>query len=446
MAREHDVTISSVWATQANTNIPANPIPGFAYRRSDVGAGVIANGQGYTEIFDSALFNQMMWLLTSVGKTLCESGVMPFLYGQTYHRGAVALYTDYKLYQAQREIASGESPYPVPGDSDDWVEVMPPLYQGATAQQAGVKGLVPPALAGQEGMFLAGSGVWTSSSAIVPVGVILPFAGQVAPAGWLYCNGAAISRTAYADLFNAIGTAYGAGNGSSTFNLPDLRNRFAMGGGTMADRVANIGAGLPAITHTHSGTTASNGAHTHTATTASNGAHTHTANSAGAHTHSTDSQGNHTHTANSAGAHTHTRGTMEIKGQVLYTHESDLQANGAFTVNAYGGTRYGDHHNENVYNIDFQASRNWTGATSSAGAHTHTTTSNGAHTHTAQSAGAHTHSTTSAGAHTHTLTTASNGAHTHTMTTGNNSNINAIYGASSTVQPPAVKVNYIIKF
>lgn len=434
MARENDVTISSVWARQANTNIPANPIPGFAYRRSDVGDGVIANGQGYTEIFDSALFNQMMWLLTSVGKTLCESGVMPFLYGQSYHRGAVALYTDYKLYQAQREIASGESPYPVPGDSEDWVEVMPPIYQGATAQQAGIKGLVPPALAGQEGMFLSGAGVWTSSSAIVPVGVILPFAGQVAPAGWLYCNGAAISRTAYSALFNAIGTAYGAGNGTSTFNLPDLRNRFAMGGGTMADRVANIGAGLPAITHTHSGTTSNNGAHTHTATTSSAGAHTHTANSAGAHTHSAST--------NNTGAHTHTRGTMEITGTFGGCGYGDWTFpiySGAITVNKEArGTIGARDRWISTVDYSFTASKQWTGETSSAGAHTHTVT--------VESNGAHTHSTTSAGAHTHTLTTESNGNHTHTMTTGNNSNVNAIYGASSTVQPPAVKVNYIIKF
>lgn len=57
----------------------------------------------------------------------------------------------------------------------------------------------------------------------------------VAPSGWLPCDGAAISRSTYAALFTAIGTAYGAGDGSTTFNVPDLRGRFPVGLGTHAD-------------------------------------------------------------------------------------------------------------------------------------------------------------------------------------------------------------------
>ena len=64
---------------------------------------------------------------------------------------------------------------------------------------------------------------------IVPSGTVLYFAGQSAPAGWLKANGAAVSRTAYAALFAAIGTTYGAGDGRSTFNLPDLRGEFIRG-------------------------------------------------------------------------------------------------------------------------------------------------------------------------------------------------------------------------
>lgn len=63
----------------------------------------------------------------------------------------------------------------------------------------------------------------------VPAGVVLHTAASVAPDGWLLCNGAAVSRTAYADLFAAIGTAYGAGNGTTTFNVPDLRGEFIRG-------------------------------------------------------------------------------------------------------------------------------------------------------------------------------------------------------------------------
>lgn len=63
----------------------------------------------------------------------------------------------------------------------------------------------------------------------VPSGVIAPFAGASAPTGWLLCNGAAVSRATYSGLFSAIGTAWGYGDQSTTFNLPDLRGRFLRG-------------------------------------------------------------------------------------------------------------------------------------------------------------------------------------------------------------------------
>lgn len=63
-------------------------------------------------------------------------------------------------------------------------------------------------------------------------GTIKMFAGSVAPDGWLLCNGQAVSRTTYSKLFNVIGTTYGEGDGSTTFNLPDLRGRVPLGAGT----------------------------------------------------------------------------------------------------------------------------------------------------------------------------------------------------------------------
>lgn len=61
------------------------------------------------------------------------------------------------------------------------------------------------------------------------VGVVEAFAGQTPPAGWLECDGAVVSRTTYANLFAVIGTTYGAGDGSTTFKLPDLRGEFIRG-------------------------------------------------------------------------------------------------------------------------------------------------------------------------------------------------------------------------
>jgi microcystin-dependent protein len=62
-----------------------------------------------------------------------------------------------------------------------------------------------------------------------PAGTVISFAGSTAPEGWMICDGAAISRTNYAGLFAAIGEAWGSGDGSTTFNLPDLRGRFLRG-------------------------------------------------------------------------------------------------------------------------------------------------------------------------------------------------------------------------
>lgn len=79
------------------------------------------------------------------------------------------------------------------------------------------------------------------------VGAVLPFAMSSAPAGWLKCNGAAVSRTTYAALFAAVGTVFGVGDGSTTFNLPDLRGEFFRGWddgkGTDAGRVFGSGQG-----------------------------------------------------------------------------------------------------------------------------------------------------------------------------------------------------------
>ena len=82
----------------------------------------------------------------------------------------------------------------------------------------------------------------------LPAGVIIPFAGTSVPTGCLLCNGAAVSRTNYANLFAAIGTLYGAGDGSTTFNLPDARDRVLQGASGTHSVGSYIGAGLPNIT------------------------------------------------------------------------------------------------------------------------------------------------------------------------------------------------------
>lgn len=84
----------------------------------------------------------------------------------------------------------------------------------------------------------------------MPTGTVLSFAGNTIPENYLLCDGRAVSRSTYADLFNVIGTTYGAGDGSSTFNLPNLVDKFVEGGNA-SGAVKN--AGLPNIQGTLTG-------------------------------------------------------------------------------------------------------------------------------------------------------------------------------------------------
>ena len=80
---------------------------------------------------------------------------------------------------------------------------------------------------------------------IVPVGCIQMYAGAVAPSGWKLCDGSAISRTTYSALFTVLSTTFGVGDNSSTFNLPDLRGRSAIGTGTGIGGQITVGTGAP---------------------------------------------------------------------------------------------------------------------------------------------------------------------------------------------------------
>ena len=70
-----------------------------------------------------------------------------------------------------------------------------------------------------------------------PIGTIIPYGGATAPAGWRLCNGQAVSRTAFAELFSVIGTSFGSGDGSTTFNLPDMRESVPKGAGETGNTV-----------------------------------------------------------------------------------------------------------------------------------------------------------------------------------------------------------------
>ena len=110
----------------------------------------------------------------------------------------------------------------------------------------------------------------------IPAGAVMAFASATAPKGWLACDGTAVNRSIYARLFAVIGTTYGVGDGSTTFNLPDCTGRAIYGKESSETRITTAVSGVNGGTlgaaggdqrlhgHTHAGTTASDGAHTHT--------------------------------------------------------------------------------------------------------------------------------------------------------------------------------------
>ena len=162
--------------------------------------------------------------------------------------------------QAQGDIRLADS------DSSNWVAL-----QAAATVSSNLTFTLPSA-DGSNGQFLQtnGSGALSFSTVQgVPSGAVFCIAVATVPSDYLECNGAAVSRTTYSALFAVIGTAYGAGNGSSTFNLPDLRGEFVRGfdngKGTDSGRSIATSQGEATKAHNHSatGSSSSTGAHNH---------------------------------------------------------------------------------------------------------------------------------------------------------------------------------------
>jgi microcystin-dependent protein len=167
------------------------------------------------------------------------------------------------------------------------------------------------------------------SSDQTPSGTVIWTARTTAPTGYLKANGATVSRTTYATLFSAIGTTFGAGDGSTTFNVPDLRGEFARGwdDGRGIDTGRTFGSAQAGAIQSHN----------HTGSTATAGSHTHTIDAVGNHQHSTPQgtgafvgyeQGNGfpigdyalSRTSGEAGAHSH---SMQTAGDHSHSFTTD---------------------------------------------------------------------------------------------------------------------------
>ena len=288
----------------------------------------------------------------------------------TYHDGDIVIAPDGIAYMCvKNNVTTPPEPWPGIGVSTVVGPQGPAGPQGEPGPQGpqGIQG--PPGPGG------------------TPVGAIIMWGGAAAPAEWLLCNGGAVSRATYPALFAAIGTIYGAGDGSTTFNLPNFSQRFPLGkagagtGATLGEVGGSIDhahwvpshshsvGSLAVASHSHAVGTLTVDEHTHNSGTLNVASHTH-----GAGTLATNSTGNHTHGVNS---HSHSAGSYAVSVSVSgTTGNQNATEQWGITPGTTVITYAKVHHQ---HDFSDSASGSVTGTSGSA---TASTDSNGAHSHT----------------------------------------------------------------
>jgi microcystin-dependent protein len=227
----------------------------------------------------------------------------------------------------------------------------------------------------------------TASQLTCPIGTIMMWPTGVGPTGWFTCDGTPISRATYSALFAVIGTTFGAGDGSTTFNLPDFRQRLPIGRAASGS-LNTIGATAGSWDHTHGPGTLTVASHTHTSGTLA------------------------------VASHTHGAGTLQVAS---HTHGA-----GTLTVAAHT-------HSDGTYAADSDGAHTHTGTTATGGSHTHATATGGGSLATSGGDSLDTHA-----GHTHTFTTDSGGAHTHGISGSSGSATPAVDAGVTATSAPLV--------
>ena len=231
----------SQWNTSLVVNGDTNVIP----QSTPAGSGALSFDDGFPQITQIPLgaggiapdrkdFNAVMKLLGDAVFYMQNGGLWSYNSAFDYAVGRVVLYTDGNLYKCIQ--ANGASSTVIaPTNTTYWAKVVT-LSDFANFANVDLSNLS----ASGQALFnnkanvdlsnLSASGLMN----LVPTGVILPFGGSVIPNGFLLCNGVAISRTTFTKLYSIIGITFGGGDGSTTFNIPDLRDRYIIGANTNA--------------------------------------------------------------------------------------------------------------------------------------------------------------------------------------------------------------------
>ena len=228
---ERTVTIAGVFAEDATTTIPTPPVPGIAYRDTALTPAEAKEGWPFKEIVDSSKFNQALYEYSTISQMIEKYGFLPWSASTDYVEGSYALGTDGTIYRAVQDTGPSTTAFnPVNDTTNTYWET------------------------------------WLDSMDLM-VGDIKSSVRTANHGSWILCNGQAISRTTYSKLFAIIGTNFGSGDGSTTFNVPDYRGKFLRGlGGNSAGNMQTTQAeGLPNITGNfqamqRSGATATGGA------------------------------------------------------------------------------------------------------------------------------------------------------------------------------------------
>lgn len=208
MARSYTLN-RQIFAANAETTLPVSPQVGRPYRNTGITSSIFKNGWPFSTVVNSADFNQIMYLITALLGEVESTGLLYWANNINYQTGALVSYSPSanktNIMVALQPSGPDFGGYKSPGTN--------PTYWESIFDENALSN--------------------------VPIGGVVAFAGTniTPPTGYLKCNGSALSRTTYDKLFAAIGTTYGIGNGSTTFNVPDFRGMFLRGDGGNAKAI-----------------------------------------------------------------------------------------------------------------------------------------------------------------------------------------------------------------